>query len=181
MKILGITRACHGEDVLYLKPDSSLLVNRKPFFVPEFSGALVAYPCLVLKVNRLGKNISEKFAGRYFSEVATGYNIRTANDALLSSSQMLSSFAFDYSAVVGEFVEASEMTDAVFTFQNRQLGIEQLICSAAQALHHISEFVTLRMGDMVAIDFLAEPIPLDRELLLTAAYNDKQTLFCRIK
>ena len=200
MKILGIANIGEGRQTLYLKPDSSLLVNRKPFFIPDFAQCFQANPCLVLKINRLGKNIAPRFANRYFSEAALGYNISVAHSTLLNdtaetadspsdtaegtnetSESTLSTLAFDYSAVVGEFQEYQGIEEATMTFMQQDFRLSDLICSPQDALSRLSRYVTLRMGDMVCIDFATKPLTLVPELVLTAHIADSQTLLCRVK
>ena len=68
MKIIGVT---YGErKSLILKGDSALLVNRKPFFIPDETNNPVAFPALALRVCRLGKHIAPRFANRYYDAVA---------------------------------------------------------------------------------------------------------------
>lgn len=195
MKILGIANNGEGRPSLYLKPDSSLLVNRKPFFIPDFAQCFQANPCLVLRINRLGKNIAPRFANRYFSEAALGYNISVAHSPQISSitkkntvaestlpaDGTLSSFAFDYSAIVGEFQEFADIANSPLTFMDRNLCLDELLYEPSRTLEFLSRYVTIRMGDMVCIDFATKPLTLVPELVLTAHIADSQTLLCRVK
>ena len=65
----------HEEPVLFMKPDTALLKDGKPFFLPGFSGNVHYETELVVKINRLGKNIGEQFAHRYYNEVTVGIEI----------------------------------------------------------------------------------------------------------
>src|SRR5690554_5591831 len=67
------------EPVFFMKPDSAILKNNKPFFLPDFSNEIHYETEIVIKINRLGKNISEKFAHKYYDEVAVGIDF-TARD-----------------------------------------------------------------------------------------------------
>ena len=64
---------------MVLKGDSSLLVNRKPFFIPDWSSDVRMTPCVVLRVSRLGKHVSARFASRYYDAVAPGLNMQAAD------------------------------------------------------------------------------------------------------
>jgi 2-keto-4-pentenoate hydratase/2-oxohepta-3-ene-1,7-dioic acid hydratase in catechol pathway len=55
------------EPVIFMKPDSALLKKNKPFYIPNFSDEIHYETELIVKIDRLGKNISEKFASRYYS------------------------------------------------------------------------------------------------------------------
>ena len=71
--------------MLFLKPDSSILKNNKPFFLPDFSEMIQYEVEVVIKISKLGKGISAKFAHRYFDEVTVGIDI-TARDLQRSQS-----------------------------------------------------------------------------------------------
>ena len=192
MKILGISQ-CQGKEMLYLKPDSALLVNRKPFFVPEKLPRLVAYPCVVVRFNKLGKSIEERFASRYYSEIALGLNIRVDDGEMLSHNyglNMLSCLAFDYSAVVGDFVDVADMMEyssngSIAFFQGNDsrkvFNIGQLCCGVDFAISQVSKYLTVRMGDMLCVDFAAEPFLLQSESIICGDAGNKQCLYCKIK
>src|SRR5690554_5945728 len=90
MKIICIGRnyADHAKEmnaavpetpVFFLKPDSALLPPKNPFYYPEFTQDL-HYECeIVVKINKLGKNISKKFAHTYYDEIGLGIDF-TARD-----------------------------------------------------------------------------------------------------
>ena len=67
------------EPVIFMKPDTALLKDDKPFFYPDFSDEIHYETELVIKINRLGKNIAERFAYRYWDEVTVGIDF-TARD-----------------------------------------------------------------------------------------------------
>ena len=102
MKIIGFCKI--GNQVqMVLKGDSSLLVNRKPFFIPDWSENILMTPCEVLRISRLGKNISPRFATRYFDAIAPGLNMQAAD--YVSMGNWVKGWAFDYSLVVGTFAD----------------------------------------------------------------------------
>ena len=71
--------AVPDEPVVFMKPDSSILKNNKPFFLPDFSINIHYEVEVVLKISQLGKGISAKFAARYYDEITLGIDI-TARD-----------------------------------------------------------------------------------------------------
>ena len=94
--------------IFFLKPDTALLRDNKPFFLPDFSER-VEYECeLVYRIDRIGKNIAERFAHRYYSQVALGIDF-TARDLQAecrrSGAPWAIAKAFDNSAVISEFVD----------------------------------------------------------------------------
>ncbi len=180
MKILGITRLSDLGNITYLKPDSSLLVNSKPFFIPDFWADLIAIPCLVLRVSRLGKCIEERFASRYYDAVALGYNIRCTDQELSACHSTLTAFAFDSSAVVGAFAEC-DIDTLVAQFADTKLGSDKLVCSIGSAIAQVSRDLTIRMGDMVCVDFDTKPIELSIGMRLEATMNQQIALQCNIR
>ena len=64
------------EPVIFMKPDSALLKDSKPFFIPDFSQQVDYETELVVRINRLGKNIAPRFASRYYDAVTVGIHLR---------------------------------------------------------------------------------------------------------
>jgi len=74
------------EPVLFLKPDTALLRNNDPFYIPEWSDNLHHEVELIVRINRIGKNIEQKFAHRYYDEIGLGidFTARDVQDVLKS-------------------------------------------------------------------------------------------------
>lgn len=124
MKIMGFTYH-RGRKQILLKGDSALLVNRKPFFVPDSTSHVAGYPALALRVCRLGKNIDARFASRYYDAVALALDIQAHDLRAQASSEGLpwtTAVSLDGSFPVGEFreVEGEE------GFRRVQKGLERL-------------------------------------------------------
>ena len=105
--------AVHKPSV-FMKPDTALLRENKPFFIPSFSERVEYETELVVKINRLGKNISERFAHRYYDEVTVGidFTARDLQQQERAAGELWEiSKAFDHSAVVGRFVKLDELSD----------------------------------------------------------------------
>jgi len=149
-----------GEPLIFMKPDSALLRENKPFFIPDFSNQIEYEAELVVRINRLGKNISEKFASRYYDEVALGIDF-TARD-LQHRQRTLGapweiSKAFDNSAVISSFQQFSELpnSDAI-QFKLLKNGVEvqngntrDMLFSVNQIIAYVSQFFTLKIGDLI--------------------------------
>ena len=99
------------EPVVFFKPDSAILRDNKPFYIPDFTQQLDYETELVVRIGRLGKNISEKFAHRYYDSVALGIDL-TARDlqrkARSAGHPWALSKGFDGAAVLSEFIPLSE-------------------------------------------------------------------------
>lgn len=152
---------------MVLKCDSSLLVNRKPFFIPDWSGDVRMTPCAVLRVSRLGKNIGVKFASRYYDAVAPAINICAAD--VLSKGDSVKGWAFDYSLPMGQFVGLSEwhLGDTIISFD--------------EAIHRVSEIMTIRQGDLIFVDCDIVSRPLEKEEVIVVKKEDQELLYCKIK
>ena len=149
------------EPVIFMKPDSSILKNNAPFFIPDWTDEVHHEVELVVKINRLGKNIQPKFAHKYYDEIGLGVDF-TARDVQQKCKEKGLPWerakAFDGSAVIGEyFINKSEFHDLnnidfrlEVNGETRQSGstkdmlfnIDQLICE-------ISKYFTLKIGDLI--------------------------------
>lgn len=172
MKILAIGRnyaehikelhnAVPEAPVIFSKPDSALLKNNKPFFIPDFSSDIHYETELIIQIDRLGKHISEKFAPRYYASVGIGVDF-TARD--LQQKQREKGLpweiakAFDGSAVISEFVPLTEFEKDIqsLEFTGVLNGIEvqrgntaDMIYSVNQIIAYVSKFFTLKIGDII--------------------------------
>ena len=146
--------------VVFMKPDTALLRENKPFFLPDFAERF-EYECeLVFRINRIGKHISEKFAPRYYSEVALGVDF-TARDlqdkCKAEGSPWEICKAFDQSAAIGNFIPLEEAEkDGAIDFSMKLNGeivqsstSADMIFSIDQIISHISKYFTLKIGDLI--------------------------------
>lgn len=146
--------------LVFLKPDSALLKKNKPFFLPDFSDDLQFEAEVVLRISKLGKGISPRFAPRYFDALTIGIDF-TARDlqrkfAAAGQPWELSK-TFDGSAPVGTFVgkeKFSNLNDIGFRLEvngvERQNGnASDLIFSFSDIISYVSRFYTLKTGDLI--------------------------------
>jgi len=146
--------------VFFMKPDSALVVRNRPFFYPDFSNDVHHELELVIRIERLGRSIPEKFAGRYYSEVALGVDF-TARDiqAEMKKKGLPWEIAkgFDYSAPVSEFIPLAELGDpGNLDFHLDLNGNEvqkgnsgDMIFSFDRIISYVSGFMTLKTGDLI--------------------------------
>lgn len=151
---------------MVLKCDSSMLVNRKPFFIPDWSNDVRMTPCAVLRVSRMGKNIGQKFAFRYYDAVAPGLNICAAD--VLAQGDGVKAWAFDYSLPMGKFVDLSQWQG-------------ETIMSFDEAIHRVSEIMTIRQGDLIFVDCNVASRPLVKEEVIVVNHDEQELLYCKIK
>ncbi len=149
-----------SEPVIFMKPDTALLKDGKPFFLPDFSAEIHYETELVIKINRLGKNISEKFAHRYFDEITVGIDF-TARDIQRKQKELglpwEISKSFDNSAAVGKFISKKDIKnedEINFHLDINKKTVQQgnskdLIYSFSKIISYISKYFTLKIGDLI--------------------------------
>lgn len=171
MKIIGIGRnygeharelnnAVPTEPIVFMKPDTALVKGNKPFFYPDFSTDIHHELEIVIKICRVGKNISESFASRYFEELSVGIDF-TARDIQQKSKEKglpwETAKSFDNSAPVGTFVQKADYADVhSLNFGLRindkpvQTGnTSGMIFTFEYLISYVSRFFTLQMGDLI--------------------------------
>jgi len=171
MKIICVGRnyAAHAAElknevpdkpVIFLKPDTALIPKRQAFYHPDFSSDIHYEAELVLKINRLGKHIKEKFAHKYFAEISLGIDF-TARDLQQKLKQKGLPWerakSFDGSAPVGKFISLEKLKNSeniqfklLINKEERQFGeSKQMIFSFQQLVANISSFITLKIGDLI--------------------------------
>ena len=149
-----------NKPVIFMKPESALLKDGKPFFIPDFSNEIHYETEMVVKINRLGKNIEEKFAHRYYDELTVGIDF-TARDLQrdLKEKSLPWEIAkgFDGSATIGNFISKDEFQDIQninFHLDINSKTIQQgntrdMIFSVDKIIAYVSQFFTLKIGDLI--------------------------------
>jgi 2-keto-4-pentenoate hydratase/2-oxohepta-3-ene-1,7-dioic acid hydratase in catechol pathway len=152
--------AAPAEPVLFMKPDSAVLLPHNPFFIPDFSQNVHHEIELVVKINRVGKNIEERFAHKYYDEVTVGidFTARDVQDQLKAKGlPWEKAKAFDGSAVVGKFRPITQWPK-IETWQFEltkngktvQVGrVSDMIFSIDRIIAEISKYFTLKKGDLI--------------------------------
>ena len=148
------------EPVVFMKPDTAVLRNNKPFFIPDFSNEIHYETELIIKINRIGKNIAPRFAHRYYSEIGLGvdFTARDLQRRLKESGHPWEiAIAFDNSAVIGNFLPAEQFPDVQDirfsmnlngnTVQNGHSA--DMIFPIDELIAHVSRFFTLKIGDIL--------------------------------
>ncbi len=146
--------------VVFMKPDTALLRNGNPFFVPDFSDQIEYETEIVVKINRLGKNIAEKFANRYYDELTLGIDF-TARDLQLKQKKLGLPWeiakSFDGSAPIGEFINKEKLGAVDNIDFNLKINGDvvqhgnscDMIYSIDKIIAYISQFFTLKIGDLI--------------------------------
>jgi 2-keto-4-pentenoate hydratase/2-oxohepta-3-ene-1,7-dioic acid hydratase in catechol pathway len=175
-----------GEPVVFLKPQSAILSHKHPFYIPEWTQDVHHEIELVVKINRLGKTISESHASRYYDEVGLGIDF-TARDIQTKLKAKGHPWerakAFDGSAVVGQFMKLTdlgkEVQDLQFQLTNRGQVVQEghtkdMLFAVDRLIAEVSKFMTLKVGDLLFTGTpagVAAVLPQDR-LVGTLEGND---------
>jgi 2-keto-4-pentenoate hydratase/2-oxohepta-3-ene-1,7-dioic acid hydratase in catechol pathway len=153
------------EPVIFIKPDSALLRNNAPFFIPEFSNDVHYEVELVIKINKLGKHIPIQFARDYYSEIALGIDF-TARDLQSKLKEKglpwEKAKGFDHSAVISKFIPVEQFgisqNDSIkslnFSLQKNNVVVQQgntdfMINNIEEIISHVSQYFTLKIGDYI--------------------------------
>lgn len=180
---------------LVIKPDTALLNGNKPFFIPMHSTELTATAQLALRIGRMGRNIQEKFAGRYIDGIGTGVDIVAQNLLVQCKEQGLpwsAAYGFDGSAPVSAFFEsresetgnqdaAAEIAMCINGTEVQRFSTSQLQLASAQAVAYISRFFTLHTGDIVFTGSPCPPAKISINDLLEVTLNGRPCMRFRIK
>ncbi|MFM7017664.1 fumarylacetoacetate hydrolase family protein [Flavobacterium sp.] len=148
------------EPVVFLKPDSSILLKQHPFVIPEFTDDVHHEVELLVKINKVGKYIEPKFASNYYDEIGLGIDF-TARDlqAKLKEKGLPweKAKSFDGAAVIGDFYAKSDyksLDNIEFKLVKNgeivQLGTtSHMIWKIDELIAHVSQFFTLKKGDII--------------------------------
>jgi 2-keto-4-pentenoate hydratase/2-oxohepta-3-ene-1,7-dioic acid hydratase in catechol pathway len=148
------------EPVIFMKPDTALLKDNKPFFIPDFSNNVHYEAELVFKITRQGKHIEPKFANKYVTEITLGidFTARDIQDELKKKSLPWErAKAFDNSAVIGKFKPMDSLQDKETihfrlekngaTVQNGDSSL--MIFPVQQLISYVSRYFVLKTGDLL--------------------------------
>ncbi len=149
-----------AEPTIFMKSDSSLLKEGKPFFIPDFSSEIHYETEIVIRINRLGKNIAERFAHRYYDEVTVGIDFTARDLQTKLRSQGLPwelSKAFDNSAATGTFIPLAEVGDInniPFHLEINGKKVQEgntanMLFNVDKIIAYVSRFFTLKIGDLI--------------------------------
>lgn len=180
------------EPVIFTKPDSALVRPGFPFFYPEFSNNIHYEVELVIRINKVGKNIAEKFAHKYYHQMAIGIDF-TARDIQLKAKEKGLPWAlskgFDGSAPLSEFREIAafgDLNDIHFSLQQngelRQSGhSKDMLYSVDKIIAYVSSFMTLKKGDLIFTGTPSGVGPVAIDDKLEAFIGDEKLLEVRVK
>ena len=173
MKIfaIGMNYALHNKElhstlsktdkpVIFIKADSSLLKDHKPFFIPDFMGRIDYETELVVRICRLGKSIPQRFAHRYYDAVTVGIDF-TARDMQKEMREKGLPWdickGFDGAATIGDWVDVSKFRDIQAIHFHLDINgktvqegcTSDMLYKVDEIIAYISQFCTLKTGDIL--------------------------------
>jgi len=148
------------EPIFFLMPDTALLRNNQPFFYPDFSTDIHFEVEIVVKFDRLGKNIAQKFASRYYHEIGIGIDF-TARDLQKKCKEKglpwEISKSFDGAAPISKFVSLDQF-DNINNINFRleingqvvqQANTSEMIFNIDELISHVSKYMMIKIGDLL--------------------------------
>ena len=149
-----------NEPVIFLKPDSAILLKNQPFFIPDFSNEIHYEVEVVIKICKVGKYIQEKFAPNYYEEIGLGIDF-TARDIQRKCKEKglpwEKAKSFDGSAVIGKFLPKNNLGDLnnlEFTLHKNKVLVQEgnthsMLWNINEIIAYISQYFTLKKGDII--------------------------------
>lgn len=148
------------EPVIFMKPDTAILPKKTPFYIPEFSNDVHHEVEILVKINKVGKYIDQKFAHKYYDEIGLGIDF-TARDLQNKLKEKglpwEKSKAFDGSAIIGDFIPKnifSSIESITFELHNNGNVVQngntnQMLWKIDEIIAHVSNYFTLKKGDII--------------------------------
>jgi len=148
------------EPVIFLKPDTAILLKNQPFFIPDFSNEVHHEVEVLVKINRVGKYIDSKFAHKYYEQIGLGIDF-TARDLQKQLKEKglpwEKSKAFDGSAVIGKWVSKTSyknLNKLSFSLLKNNETVqsattEDMLWGIDEIIAYVSRFFTLKIGDII--------------------------------
>ena len=180
------------EPVLFLKPETALLPPKNPFIYPSFSKDIQYEVEIVLKINKLGKHIEEKFAPKYYNEIGVGVDF-TARDIQNQCKEKglpwEKAKAFDGSAPTSKFLNINLFEDInnlnfslAINGENKQKGnTKDMLFNFNQIVAYASNYFTLKIGDLIFTGTPAGVGPIKINDTISCFIEDKKLLSFNIK
>ena len=148
------------DPVIFLKPDTAILLKKQPFFIPDFSDEVHHEVEVLVKINRVGKHIDSKFAHKYYDQIGLGIDF-TARDLQQKLKEKglpwEKAKAFDGSAVIGKWVSKSNfenLKNLSFSLQKNNETVQSsttqdMLWNIDDIIAYVSQFFTLKIGDII--------------------------------
>ena len=180
------------DPVIFMKPDTSILLKKQPFFIPDFSSDVHHEVEVLVKINKIGKHIQQKFAHKYYDEIGLGIDF-TARDL----QQQLKTKGlpwekakgFDGAAVIGNFFKKNtfaNLEDLIFRLEKNGQIVQKastalMLWNIDALIEYVSQYFTLKIGDVI---FTGTPAGVGKVApndVLTGFLEEKQAFSIKVK
>lgn len=180
------------DPVVFLKPDSAILLKQHPFVIPEFSSDVHYEVEILIKIKKLGKYIDKKFASKYYDEIGLGIDF-TARDLQSKMKEKglpwEKAKAFDGSAVIGNWLPKERfenLDDINFRLEKNGTVVQDgntssMLWKMDELISYVSQFFTLKIGDIIFTGTPAGVGPITINDKLTGFIEDEQLFAINIK
>ncbi|RFN57606.1 fumarylacetoacetate hydrolase family protein [Marixanthomonas ophiurae] len=180
------------DPVLFLKPDTSILLKKQPFFIPDFSEEVHHEVEVLVKIKKIGKHIDRKFAHKYYDEIGLGIDF-TARDLQSELKEKglpwEKAKAFDGAAVIGNFLSKEtfkSVDDINFSLEKngeiiQKASTELMLWKIDELIEYISKYFTLKIGDVIFTGTPAGVAKVNPEDRLKGFIEDKQVFSIKVK
>ncbi|WP_282121812.1 fumarylacetoacetate hydrolase family protein [Algibacter mikhailovii] len=148
------------DPVVFLKPDTAILLKKQPFFIPDFSNDVHYEVEILVKINRLGKHIDKRFAHKYYDEIGLGIDF-TARDLQRKLKEKglpwEKAKSFDGAAVIGQWIpknELQDVNDIQFSLKKNDEIVQNgnsshMLWKIDELIEYVSKYFTLKIGDII--------------------------------
>lgn len=148
------------EPVVFLKPDTAILLKNQPFFIPDFSNDVHHEVEILVRINRVGKYIDKKFAHKYYDEIGLGidFTARDLQEQLKAKGlPWEKAKAFDGAAVIGNWFPKSNfknIDDINFSLHKNNVEVQKgntshMMWKIDEIIEYVSKYFTLKIGDII--------------------------------
>ena len=149
-----------AEPIIFLKPDTAVVLKKFPFVIPEFTNDVHYEVEILVKINKVGKYIEQKFAHKYYDEIGLGidFTARDVQDQLkVKGLPWEKAKGFDGSAVIGEFVSKERFTSMEninFSLTQNGTTVQKsnsslMLFKIDELISEVSKYFTLKKGDII--------------------------------
>ncbi|WP_103070746.1 fumarylacetoacetate hydrolase family protein [Aquimarina sediminis] len=180
------------DPVVFMKPDTSILLKKQPFFIPDFSDDIHHEVEVLVKISKVGKHIDKKFAHKYYDQLSLGIDF-TARDLQTKLKEKglpwEKAKAFDGAAVVGKWVSKKEyenINDIDFCLEKNEDVVQKgntsfMLWKIDELIEYVSKYFTLKIGDIIFTGTPAGVGVVKPNDILTGYINNQQFFSIKVK
>ena len=180
------------DPVVFLKPDTAILLKKQPFFIPEFSNDVHHEVEILVKINKIGKHIQKKFAHKYYDEISLGIDF-TARDLQKQLKDKglpwEKAKSFDGAAVIGSWLPKSQFKDVnnikfslkVNDRYTQNGNTSLMLWKIDDLIEYVSKYFTLKIGDIIFTGTPSGVAKVNPNDVLTGYIEETQLFSIKVK